>query len=118
MTSSRTLQDYLQDMVAAAEDAESFINGMTFETFEQDKRTTYAVIRALEIIGEPTKHIPFDVRDRYANLPWRDMAGMRDKLSHDYIGVNLERVFATVRTDLPVMRAEVLKILQDIQAGE
>lgn len=118
MTSSRKPQDYLQDMVTAAEDAEQFIDGMAFETFEQDKRTTYAVIRALEIIGEATKRIPFDIRDRYPNLPWRDMAGMRDKLSHDYLGVNLQRVFETVRADLPAMRVEILKILQDIQADE
>jgi uncharacterized protein with HEPN domain len=59
-------------------------------------KTCFAVIRALKIIGEATKHIPTSVRQRYPEVPWRAMAGMRDKVIHDYLGINLQRVYETV----------------------
>lgn len=78
--------------------------GMTFEQFSQDDKTAYAVVRALEIIGEATKKIPDAVRDQYPQIPWREMAGMRDKLIHDYFGVNLGVVWKTVQEDLPLLQ--------------
>jgi len=75
MTPPRTNQDYLQDILNYADDAMQFVMGMDFATFEQDKRTHYAVIRALEIVGEATKNIPPEIRDRHPTVPWRLMAG-------------------------------------------
>lgn len=72
-----------------------FIDGMTFETFVRDDKTVFAVVRALEIVGEATKRIPASIRDQAPSIPWRAMAGMRDKLSHDYIGVNVAVVWKT-----------------------
>lgn len=114
MTSSRSIQDYLQDILNYAEDAMQFVAGMDLATFEQDKRTNYAVVRALEVIGEATKNIPQDVRDRYPSIPWRLMAGMRDKLIHDYISADLRRVFETVLTDLPVIKTAIAQVLSDL----
>jgi uncharacterized protein with HEPN domain len=67
-------------------------------------------VRALEIIGEATKRIPDDVRQRYPEVPWRAMAGIRDKLIHDYVSVNLEVVWKTVREDLPGLLQQLAKI--------
>ena len=97
----RDFEDYLRDILYAAERAQSFIEGMDYEAFAADERTVYAVIRALEIVGEASKNIPSKVRQRHPEVPWRDMAGMREKLTHDYFGVKLNRVFDTVKEDLP-----------------
>lgn len=117
MTSPRSSQDYLQDIVNYAEDAMQFVGSMDFAAFEQDKRTHYAVIRALEIVGEATKNIPLEIRDRYPTIPWRLMAGMRDKLIHDYIGADLRKVFETVLTDLPVIKTAIAQVLADLTSS-
>jgi uncharacterized protein with HEPN domain len=97
----RTHVDFLNDIVAAAEKAMGFIQGLDYETFLRDERTQFAVVRALEIVGEATKQVPQSIRDAHANVPWRSMAGMRDKLIHNYVSVNPEIVWRSVTEDLP-----------------
>ena len=74
-------------------------------------------IGALNIIGEAAKHLPQSLRDRYPDIPWREVTGMRDKLSHDYFGVDLLRVLETVRRDLPPLCQVVEQMLTDL-SGE
>jgi uncharacterized protein with HEPN domain len=81
--------------------------------FEADEKTVYAVIRALEVIGEAAKKIPAEVRDRYPDVPWRSMAGLRDKLIHDYLRVNIEVVWKTVREDLSALPPRLAQIIDD-----
>lgn len=111
MTSSRSYRDYLTDMLDALDKAVRFVDGMTLETFRADDKTVYAVIRALEIVGEATKHIPQVVRDRYPHIPWRAMAGMRDKLIHDYTVVDVEVIWKTVTEDVPPLRSPLQQII-------
>lgn len=110
--------DYLQDILYAIEKAESFVGDMDYTAFEADEKTSFAAVRALEIVGEASKKIPPEIRQEYPDVPWREMAGMRDKLSHDYFGVNLKRVFETVRQDLPPLRASIQKIVEELEAAE
>lgn len=114
----RELLDYLQDILNAIESAERFVADMDYDAFEADEKTNFAAVRALEIVGGPSKKIPPDIRREYPDVPWREMAGMRDKLSHDYFGVNLQRVFETVRRDLPPLRASFRKIVDKLEAAE
>ena len=115
MKQEREYTDYLRDIVDAIAKIESFTEGIDDDQFVADEKTVFAVIRALEIIGEVTKNIPPTVRDSYPQVPWRDVAGMRDKLTHGYFSVNLNRVWQTVQDDLSPLRDAVTKILTDIQ---
>jgi len=96
--------DYIEDIIKAIDDVLGFVNNINYEDFVNDTKTTYAVIRALEIIGEATKKVPFSVKDNYSQIPWKKMAGMRDKVIHEYFGVDLKRVWNTVNNDLPVLK--------------
>ena len=89
---SRSQEQYLRDIIDAMEAAESFVEGMSFGKLEADQRTQFALQRAFEIIGEATKQLDDELRDRYQSVPWRDIAGMRDKIIHEYFAVNLEIV--------------------------
>ncbi len=91
----------IRDMLEAIEKAEAFVNGMTFEEFRVDEKTNFAVIRALEILGEAAKNVPPEVRDTAPVMPWRTISGMRDKLIHAYAFVDLGVVWRAVREELP-----------------
>ena len=109
----RSSADYLNDILDAAEKAVRFVSGLTFEEFRDNDEKVYAVIRALEVIGEASKSVPTHVRRRYPEVPWKEIAGMRDKLIHGYFGVNLKRVWDTVQIDLPPLRDVVERMLRE-----
>lgn len=115
MSRPREVIDYLRDILDAAESAVQFAAGMDFDVFVADKKATFAVIRALEVVGAATQRIPEAARQRYPDVPWRQMAGMRDKLSHDYINVNVRRVFETLHMDLPPLQVAVTRIVTDLE---
>ncbi|MGA3060544.1 MAG: DUF86 domain-containing protein [Candidatus Bathyarchaeia archaeon] len=96
--------DYVEDIIKAMDDALSFVKGMDYDRFAKDRKTVYAVIRALEIIGEASKNLPSPIKARYSQIPWKDMAGMRDKVIHAYFGVDLKRVWNTVNVDIPSLK--------------
>jgi uncharacterized protein with HEPN domain len=113
----REFLDYVEDIIEAMDDAISFVEEMDYDNFVKDRKTIYALIRAVEIIGEAVKKIPNSVRKRYPKIPWKDMAGMRDKLIHEYFGVDLKRVWDTVKKDIPNLRPLFDKILKDFELG-
>ena len=101
MTTPRSYLSFIKDIIDAMDKVTLFISGFDEEQFRQDDKTIFAVIRALEIIGEATKRIPESIRQSHPTIPWRAMAGMRDKLIHDYTIVNLEVVWKTATEDIP-----------------
>jgi len=106
----REFLDSVDDMLDAIQKARAFCADMTFESFARDDKTVYAVIHAIEVIGEAAKKIPPSVRKNNSDIPWRDIAGMRDKLVHDYFGVDLQTIWTTVREDLPVLLPLILRV--------
>ena len=110
----RQIEDYLQDMLDAISAAQQFIAGMSFEDFEIDQKTVFAVTRAIEIVGEGTKSIPQSLRDTYPQIPWKSIAGMRDKVIHQYFGVNLQVLWDTVQQDLPALQPVIAQMLNDL----
>ncbi|GAB4541656.1 MAG: DUF86 domain-containing protein [Anaerolineales bacterium] len=104
----REYTDFLRDMLENAQRAIQFTKGMSYEVFAKDDKTVYAVIRAVEIIGEAAANIPEEVCAEYSNVPWREVKGMRNKLVHQYFGINMEVVWQTIQEDLPML-IEALK---------
>jgi uncharacterized protein with HEPN domain len=108
----REYEDYLRDMLENAEKALSFVRGMDYDGFFTDDKAIYAVIRALEIMGEAARQIPEDVRRSNPEIPWREIAAMRNKLTHEYFGVNTKVIWRTVQEDLPIIIPLLKKILK------
>lgn len=107
----REYDDYLRDMLENAEKAISFVQGMDYDGFCKDDKAMYAVIRAFEIIGEAARQIPDDVRQANPEIQWREITAMRNKLTHEYFGVNTKVVWRTVQEDLPVIISALRKII-------
>lgn len=82
--------------------------------FMQHTLVQDGVIRQLEIIGEAVKQLSSDLRSLHAHIPWKDIAGMRDKLIHHYFGVDLEAVWTTATEDVPVLAQEVEQMLTEL----
>ena len=104
---------FIKDIFDAIESIEEFVAGMNFEEFKNDDKTVNAVVRKLEIIGEATKNIPDEIKEKYPMLPWKEMAKIRDKLIHGYFVVDFEIVWKVVKEELPLLKPEIEEILQE-----
>jgi uncharacterized protein with HEPN domain len=99
MSIKRDITDFISDIYDSICDIRLFIQAMTYEEFIEDRKTINAVIKSLEIIGEATKKIPPNIRENYPIVPWKEIAGMRDKLIHEYFGVGLSIIWETIKCD-------------------
>jgi len=102
---------YLQHILDAIRKVEVYIQDLNETAFLQNDLVQDGVIRQIEIIGEAAKRLSSGLRKKHGRIPWQDIAGMRDKLVHDYFGVDIEKVWLTAIEDLPILKDEVEKIL-------
>lgn len=105
-------RDYLRHIAAEADYLLDRSAALTFEAFAQDETLRRAFVRSLEIIGEATKKIPDDFRAQHPQVAWRAMAGMRDRLIHDYFGVDYDLVWDVVRNRIPELRTQIKNLLE------
>lgn len=105
----------LEDIVEAIRDIFDFINGMDFDEFDNDKKTSSAVIRKLEIIGEAAKNLPYDFTGRYNNIPWSYMAKMRDKLIHGYFGVDNQIIWEVINKRFNDLLPRIDELLNNLK---
>jgi len=98
---SREFLDFIDDILDGMNKAEALLEGVSYSRFETDFRINFAVVRALEIIGEAAKRLPDDIRQRYPDIPWKGMAGMRDRIIHGYDNVDLQIVWDVASATYP-----------------
>ena len=113
MSKERLLQDYLNDIIESISDIREFIKGMSFEDFSKDKKTIKAVVRSLEVIGEAANKIPQNLRDNYPETSWQEIIGMRNRLIHEYFGIDIEILWQTIEEDLEPLDKTVKRIVSD-----
>jgi len=93
----RNTQLYIKDILDSINSIKTFVKGMDFNTFKNDDLVSSAVIRKFEIIGEAVKHIPNEMRIKYPEIPWKEIAGFRDKLIHFYFGIKYDMIWNTIK---------------------
>ena len=110
---SRNYNLYLQDIVEAADRIASYVEGMTRSAFEADQMRIDAVIRNLQIIGEAVKKIPDSIREKYPNIPWHNIAGLRNRVIHVYFNVDMDVVWDALQAKLPPLKTQMQQILKE-----
>ncbi len=111
--SKREYRDYLNDIYYSIKDVETFTKGMSRKDFLNDRKTLNAVVRSIEIIGEAAKHIPKSIRDKTPVIPWKKIVGMRNKITHEYFGVDYNIVWKTAKHFLPKLKTQVSKLIKE-----
>lgn len=101
---SRNYKHLINDIITEINNIEEFTKGLEYEDLIKDIKTKYAVIRSLEIIGEAVKNIPDDIKDKHKVIPWKRIAGMRDKLIHAYFGIDDDMLWQTIKEDIPNLK--------------
>ena len=111
---SRSAETLLRDILQASDLLAQYTSGLTLEEFTENTEKQDAVARRLEIIGEAVKGLPRDLRDRYPEVPWRDIAGARDVLVHEYFRIDLDLAWEMVKEDIPDLAKKIRRILEDL----
>lgn len=118
---SKQRRDYIlfiEDILTCIEKIGRYTSNVSFEQFCENDMAVDAVIRNFEIIGEAVKRIPEEVKKKYADVEWKEAAGFRDVLIHDYFGIDLEAVWDTVKNNIPSFKKKVVKVLEPERALE
>ncbi|MFH0919194.1 MAG: DUF86 domain-containing protein [Fibrobacterota bacterium] len=111
----RHVKLFVGDMLENIRLAETTIADIDFEAFVSIKEKNYTVVRCIEIIGEAVKNLPEEVRQKYSEIPWKALAGMRDLSIHFYMGVDYKIIWNTIRNDYPGLRPKLEKLFNDLQ---
>lgn len=108
--SKRDVQLYLDDIHESLERIDHYTKGLSFEDFTHDAKTIDAVVRNFEVMGEAAAHLSEDFKEQHASVPWNAMIGMRNKVVHEYFGIDPEIIWKTIQQDMPELREVLEKI--------
>lgn len=108
---------FIEDIYDAINEIEKFTKGMKEKDFLRDGKAQSAVAWKILTIGEATKNIPRSIRSKYKEIPWSDLAKMRDRIAHSYFGVSYEIVWAVVKKELPAIKPVIKRILEELKGG-
>lgn len=103
----------LEDIIESMTRIDSYTDNMDYDNFHQNQLVVDAVIRNLEIIGEASKNVPEEIRNKYNKIPWRKMISLRNILIHEYFGVDDSIVWEIIKTDLPGVKPFIIKVIQE-----
>lgn len=116
MNKKRTYKLYIKDILDSIKSIREYTNGLTFKEFRSKKIVIDAVVRNFEIIGEVARNIPADVKSLHREIPWRQMSGMRNKVIHEYFGIDLDIVWKTIQT-LSNLETSLKKFIMELGSG-
>lgn len=108
--SKRDLELYIEDIRDAISKIEKYVEGFSLDEFIKDTKTMDAVIKNLAVIGEAVKNIPSEIRLKYSEVPWAEIMGMRNKIIHEYFGIDEEILWETIQEDLPKFKEQIKKL--------
>src|SRR3989344_3463226 len=106
---------FVKDIIDAMDSIEKFVEGMTLEGLKKDEKTSSAVIRKFEIIGEAAKYMPNKVKDKHKDIQWKSMAGMRDRLIHAYFGIDYNLVWSAIKNEMPKLKPKLKKMMASLE---
>ncbi|MCC5913850.1 MAG: DUF86 domain-containing protein [Balneolaceae bacterium] len=110
--SKRKPDVYLQDILESISHIQHFLDGVSEKEFHKNVEKQDAVLRRLEIIGEAVKHLPDGIRENHPDVPWRQIAGMRDIIIHEYFGVTMDMIWVVATEDIHDLKANVEEIIE------
>ncbi|PIN89782.1 DUF86 domain-containing protein [Candidatus Pacearchaeota archaeon CG10_big_fil_rev_8_21_14_0_10_32_14] len=113
---TREIVLFINDILNSIKKIESFSKDLTENELSSNELKQFAITRALEIIGEAAKNIPDSFRNQYKEIPWKDIAGMRDVITHSYFNVDLDIVWRVIQKDLPILKNQIQKVKDDLDA--
>ena len=106
---------YIYDIIDCIEKIETYSSDLTIEEFQKTPEKQDAILRRLEIIVEAVKKIPPEIKEKQKEIPWKSIAGLRDVVIHEYFGVNIDRVWKLINTDIKTLKIANMKIKDDLE---
>ena len=112
--SKRDWRLFINDILECIERIEKYVSGLSYDDFIKDDKTKDAVVRNLEIIGEAANQIPMDIRERYKDIPWAQIVGLRHRLIHGYFVVDYDIVWNIISKEMPDLKIKIKEIFKDL----